>query len=258
MAVRETRHKIRDIGVRLFRSGSGSLVMYLHGAGGYPGWIPFFESLAARHDLIVPEHPGFGSSDEAAWIRNVPDVAMYYLDLLDEMGLEGVHLVGFSLGGWIAAELAVRNATRLKTLSLIAPAGIRVKGVPVGDNFIWGPEEAVRKLVYDAALAEMMLKQTPSEEEAERQLHNRFMAAKLGWQPRWFNPDLERWLHRIKLPTLVLWGANDNLLPARYAELWRERVPGARVEIAQECGHLLPVEKGDWAARQILDFIGKA
>jgi pimeloyl-ACP methyl ester carboxylesterase len=181
---------------------------------------------------------------------------MHYLDVLDDLGLESVHLVGFSLGGWIAAELAVRNATRLKTLSLIAPAGIRVKGVPMGDNFIWGPEEATRKLVYDPALAEMMIGITPSEEETERQLHNRFMAAKLGWQPRWFNPDLERWLHRIKLPTLVLWGANDNLLPARYAELWKERVPGARVEIAPQCGHLVPVEKYDWAAQQILDLIG--
>jgi pimeloyl-ACP methyl ester carboxylesterase len=255
MAVQETRHQTRDIGVRLFRSGSGTPVLYLHGAGGYPGWIPFFERLATRHDLLVFEHPGFGGSDTPDWIRNVPDMAMYYLDLLDELGLEGVHLIGFSLGGWIAAELAIRNAARLQSLSLIAPAGIRVKGVPMGDNFIWGPEEAIHNLVYDQALAEMMLQQTPSEEEAERQLHNRFMAAKLGWQPRWFNPDLERWLHRIKLPTLVLWGENDNLLPVRYAELWKERVPAARIEIASQCGHLVPAEKGDWAARQILDFV---
>jgi pimeloyl-ACP methyl ester carboxylesterase len=100
--------------------------------------------------------------------------------------------------------------------------------------------------------------QEASPEDVERTLANRYMAARLGWEPRWFNPDLERWLHRIKLPTLALWGENDKVIPSAYAALRRERVPGIRIEIAPECGHLLPIEKGDWAAERILDFIGKA
>ena len=86
-------------------------------------------------------------------------------------------------------------------------------------------------------------------------LANRFMAARLGWQPRWFNPALERWLHRIKVPTLVLWGADDKLLPCAYAKRWQERVPGARVEIIPACGHLAHIEKADVVAEKILGFL---
>ena len=256
MTAQEQRHQVRDITVRLWRDGQGAAVLYLHGTAGIPGWLPFFARLAARHEVVVPEHPGFGNSDNPVWVRNVGDVAMYYLDFLDELGAQRVHLVGHSLGGWIAAELAVRNSARLATLTLIAPAGIRVKGVPMGDNFIWSPEETARNLFYDQSFAEKMLAQVPSEEEADRALTNRFMAAKLGWEPRWFNPSLERWLHRIKVPTLVLWGADDKFLPSRYAELWGERVPGAKVELIPRCGHLPHIEKADMTADKILGFLG--
>ena len=256
MTAQEHRHKVRDLTVRLLQDGQGAPLIYLHGAAGLPGWIPFFAKLAEHYDVVVPEHPGFGNSDNPTWIRNVGDVAMYYLDFLDGLGAQRVHLVGHSLGGWIAAELAVRNATRLASLTLIAPAGIRVKGVPCGDNFIWSPEEAARNLFHDQSFADKMLAQIPSEEEADRALTNRFMAAKLGWEPRWFNPTLERWLHRIAVPTLVLWGADDKFLPSRYAELWRERVPGATVQIIGACGHLPHVEKADASAAAILRFLG--
>jgi pimeloyl-ACP methyl ester carboxylesterase len=256
MTAQEHKHQVRDITVRLWRDGQGTALLYLHGATGVPGWLPFFAQLAARHEIVVPEHPGFGNSDNPAWIRNVGDVAMYYLDFLDELDARRVHLVGHSLGGWIAAELAVRNSARLATLTLMAPAGIRLKGVPMGDNFIWSPEETARNLFYDQSFADKMLAQVPSEEEADRALTNRFMAAKLGWEPRWFNPSLERWLHRIRVPTLVLWGADDKFLPSRYAELWRERVPGAKVELIPQCGHLPHVEKADATAKKILGFLG--
>src|SRR5262245_10020318 len=225
MTAHEQKHKVRDVAVRLWRDGQGVPLVYLHGAAGVPGWLPLFAQLAKQYEVVVPEHPGFGGSDNPPFIRNVADMAMYYLDFLDELGAARVHLVGHSLGGWIAAELAVRNTARLATLTLIAPAGIRVKGVPAGDNFIWSPEEAARNLFFDQSFADRMLAQVLSDEEADRVLTNRFMAAKLGWEPRWFNPALERWLHRVRLPTLVVWGADDKFLPSRYADLWRERIP---------------------------------
>jgi pimeloyl-ACP methyl ester carboxylesterase len=255
MPAQEYNHNTRDVNVRLLRAGHGSTLIFLHGAGGFPGWIAFLETLSARFDVLAPEHPGFGNSENPALIRNVSDMAMYYLDFLDALGAKEVHLVGHSLGGWIAAELAVRNSTRLASLALIAPAGIRVKGVPVGDNFIWSPEETVRNLYHDQSLAEQILARTPTEEEAELALKNRFMAAKLGWEPRWFNPALERWLHRLQVPTLVLWGENDKLLPSRYAALWGERVPDVKIEVIPQCGHLPHIEKADLTARKISEFI---
>jgi pimeloyl-ACP methyl ester carboxylesterase len=205
--------------------------------------------------VFVPEHPGFGSSDHPPWIRNTADMAMYYLDFLDELGAQRMHLVGHSLGGWIAAELAVRNCTRLASLTLIAPAGVRVKGVPCGDNFIWGQEELQRNLYHDESFADAVLAQELTPQEQDRALTNRFMATKLGWEPRWFSPSLERWLHRISVPALVLWGREDKLMPAAYAEVWRRELPKGHVEIIPDCGHLPQVEKADHTARQILDFL---
>ena len=251
----EEKHKVRDTTVRLRRDGQGSPLIYLHGPAGLPAWSPFFARLAEQHEVVVPEHPGFGLSDNPAWMRNIGDAAMYYLDFLDGLRAQRVHLVGHSLGGWIAAELAVRNAARLASLTLIAPAGIRVKGVPSGDNFIWSPEEATRNLFHDQSFAEEMLAHAPSEEEADLALTNRYMATKLGWEPRWFNPSLERWLHRVPVPTLVIWGAEDKFLPSRYAELWRERVPGATVSIIEACGHVPQIEKADATAATILRFL---
>jgi pimeloyl-ACP methyl ester carboxylesterase len=258
MAAQESRHRVRDITVRMLRDGQGAPLVYLHGANGPPPWTAFFERLAERYGVLMPEHPGFGTSDNPPWLRNISDLAMYYLDFLDGLGVPKVHLVGHSLGGWIAAELAVRNATQLASLSLLAPAGVRVKGILSGDNFIWSPEETARNLFYDQKFAEAMLARTPTEEEADILLTNRFMAAKYGWEPRWFNPALERWLHRIKVPTLVIWGENDKLLPPVYAKVWGERVPNARVEIIPRCGHLPQIEQADTAANLILSFLDGA
>ena len=255
MPAQEQRHDVADIGVRMLRAGAGPRLLFLHGAAGIPPWNGFFEKLAACYDVLMPEHPGFGTDTHAAKIRNVADLAMYYLDFLD--GLDGgpVHLIGHSLGGWTAAEIAVRNCSRLASLTLIAPAGVRVKGVPMGDNFIWSPEELARNLYYDQSFAERLLSRTPSEEEADQLLTNRFMAARLGWEPRWFNPSLERWLHRIRVPSLLVWGENDKLLPSAYATKWRERVPRLEVAILDACGHLPHVEKPDAAADTVLAFL---
>src|ERR1700732_1301829 len=154
----------------------------------------------------------------------MPDLAMFYLDLIEEAGLDRIDLIGNSLGGWLAAEILIRDRARFRSLVQLAPAGIRVKGVPCGDNFIWGPEEAVRNLYHDQSIADRLLALTPDEAQMDVMLRNRFTVAKLGWQPRWFNPDLEKWLHRIKLAALGGGGDDDEMMPPDYAPLWRGRV----------------------------------
>jgi pimeloyl-ACP methyl ester carboxylesterase len=163
----------------------------------------------------------------------MPDLAMFYLDLVEEAGLDRIHLIGNSLGGWLAAEILIRDRAHFRSLVQLAPAGIRKKGVPSGDNFIWGPEEALRNLYYDQAFADRILALTPTEEQMDVMLKNRFTVAKFGWQPRWFNPDLGKWLHRIKLPALVVWGEDDKIMPPAYAPLWQERLPDARLVMVE-------------------------
>jgi pimeloyl-ACP methyl ester carboxylesterase len=250
-----TELKVRDVRVRLHRAGSGPTVLFLHGAGGVPQWLPFFEMLAERYELLVPEHPGFGGSDDPPWIRSMPDLAMFYLDLVEETGLNRIHLIGNSLGGWLAAEILIRDRSRFRSLVQLAPAGIRVKGVPPGDNFIWGPEEAMRNLYHDQSFADRILELKPTEEQIDVMLRNRFTVAKFGWQPRWLNPDLEKWLHRIKLPSLIVWGENDKIMPPQYAALWKKRLSDARLVMVKECGHLPHVEHADLVARHVCDFL---
>jgi pimeloyl-ACP methyl ester carboxylesterase len=255
MPAQLTELKVRDVTVKLHRAGSGPIVLFLHGAGGVPQWLPFFESISERYQLLVPEHPGFGGSDDPAWIRSMPDLALFYLDLIEQAHLDSIHLIGNSLGGWLAAEILIRDRSRFRSLVQLAPAGIRTKGVPGGDNFIWGPEEAVRNLYHDQAYADRILSLTPTEAQMDVMLKNRFTAAKFGWQPRWFNPDLEKWLHRIKLPALVMWGDDDKILPPVNATLWQQRLPDARMVMLKDCGHLPHVEHADRVARDVIAFL---
>lgn len=256
MPAQSSEVKIRGVRLRLHRAGEGPTVLFLHGAGGVPQWLPFFDALAERYEVLVPEHPGFGGSDDPPWITSMPDLAMFYLDLVEEMELDRIHLIGNSLGGWLAAEILIRDRGRFQSLVQLAPTGIRKKGVPCGDNFIWGPEEALRNLYHDQSFADRILALTPSDEQMDVMLRNRFTVAKFGWQPRWFNPDLEKWLHRIKLPSLIVWGDDDRIMPSAYATLWRERLPDARLVMVPECGHLPHVEHAGLVTGKVLDFLG--
>ena len=109
--------KVRNVLIRLHRAGRGPTVLFLHGAGGVPQWLPFFDALAQRYELLVPEHPGFGGSADPPWIRSMADLAMFYLDLVEEAGLDRVHLIGNSLGGWLAAEILILTARGLRAWS---------------------------------------------------------------------------------------------------------------------------------------------
>ena len=138
---------------RLRRGGKGKPLVYLHGAGGAPVIQPFMEKLAERFDVLVPEHPGYGASDEPQWLENIHDVAYFYLDFLKQLDLRDVVLVGASMGGWMAMEIAVRDCSRLARLVLVGAAGIASPDAEVADTFLMAPEEQVRALYHDQKIA---------------------------------------------------------------------------------------------------------
>ncbi len=255
---KESYETVAGCKVQMLRGGKGAPLLFLHGGGGAGVWFPFFQKLADRYDVIMPEHPGFGRSDTPEWLDNVGDLANFYLDFIKQLGLRDIHLVGHSLGGWIAADLAVRNTSALRSLTLMAPAGIHVAGVPKGDIFLWTPEQLVRGLVADPALAEMILKMTPDDAERQRQMKNMLMLAKVGWQPRFYNPDLRKWLHRIDRPTLIVWGDSDMVIPSPYGPAYRDLIPGSKLAVIQNCGHLPHIEKTDEVLAAVTKFIEEA
>lgn len=253
----ESFETIAGCRTRIMRGGNGAPLLFLHGSGGASMWLPFMDKLAERFDLIVPEHPGFGGSDSPAWLDNIGDLAYFYLDFIRHLGLDRLHLVGTSIGGWIAAEVAVRDCSALATLTLVAPAGLRVKGVRRADIFMMSAEEATRHLFHDQAFIERALARKPTEAEIETTLKNQLTTAKLGWEPRMFNPNLHKWLHRITVPTQVIWGENDRILPAAYGPAFTDLIPGSRLEIIEACGHLPQVEKPDVLVSKVAEFASR-
>jgi pimeloyl-ACP methyl ester carboxylesterase len=234
---------VRGCNIALLRGGTGRPLLFLHGGGGAGGWMPYMADLAARHDVIVPEHPGYGTSDTPDWLDNVADLANFYLDFLDQLDLSGVDLVGFSIGGWIAAELAVRNSRRLASLTLVAAAGIHVPGVAQLDTFLLTDEQRVRAMFHDESRADAIVERLKAPEFEDLDLKNRTITARLAWQPRGYDPHLHKWLHRIAVPTLLVWGANDRVFPKDYAFAYQRLIPGSQVVIIPDSGHVPQVEQ---------------
>ena len=253
----ETKADIRGCKVHLRRGGAGEPLLFLHGAGGIPGWIPAFQSLSDSFDVLAPDHPRFGLSDEPEWLDDMNDLAMFYLDFMDTLDLDGVHLVGQSLGGWLALEIAVRNCTRLKSLTLVGSAGIRIKGKPITDIFMMDPADLTRALFVDQTFADNILGMEPTEEMLDVALRNRVSTARLGWQPRLFNPSLRKWLHRITVPTHVVWGDSDQIIDPAYAAEFGKVISGAEVTVIEQAGHLPHVEKAGPFVEAVSGFIGR-
>lgn len=254
---KESSVTVRGCGVFLRRGGGGEPMLFLHGASGVPGWVPAFDGLSESFDLHVPDHPSYGRSDEPEWLDDIGDLALFYLDFLESRDLAGVHLVGNSLGGWLAMEIAVRNATRLRSLTLVGAAGIRIKGKPIADIFMMDPDDLVRELFVDQGIADGILAEEPTEEEVDIRLRNRVSTARLGWQPRLFNPSLRKWLHRITVPTHVVWGDTDRIIDVAYADELAGLIPGAEVTVIERAGHLPHIERPDPFVEAVAGFIGR-
>ena len=231
--------------IEVLKAGVGPALLFLHGAGGAHNWMPYMERLAEHYSVYVPSHPGWGRSDTPEWLDGMGDLAYFYLEFLRTIGGKNVHLVGNSLGGWLALEIAVRSTEQIKTLTLVSAAGIHVEGVPKGDIFLWDEEERVYNTFFDKKLAEARLAREPSQEDADIALKNHFSTAKMAWHPRFYNPELQKWLHRITVPTLIMWGDSDKIFPPAYGQAMQKLIPGSELKVLMECGHLPQQEKLD-------------
>lgn len=245
-------------GVRLEieEQGQGRPLLFLHpGDGLQPrrGWI---EALARNFRVIAPHHPGFGGSDLPDWVGTVDDLAYLYLDLARDLardrGLDGAVLAGSSFGGWIAAEMAVRDTRGFAGLLLADPLGIKVGGVldrDIADMHSTPASEVMRLAWADPAKGQIDYTALPDTELAAI-ARGREAWALFGWKPYMHNPRLRRWLHRIDIPTRLIWGEQDRIVQLPYAEGWRAEIQGATLEIIPNAGHYPHWEQPDaFAAR---------
>jgi len=231
---------------QVMEGGEGEPLVYLHSAYGENLWLSFHESLAERFRVIAPAHPGFAASEGIEEIDTMEDMVFHYLDILDHLGLERVNIVGVSLGGWIAAELATRYPDRIKRMVLGAPAGIWLDDHPITDMFalMRRPEKLRPVLFHDptSMLAKIIVPENPPEEMMVEAYKAAAATARLAWNPPGHNPKLAGRLGRIKSPTLILWGDDDRLIPTPYAQAWAGLIRGASSTLIPSCGHLLMFE----------------
>jgi pimeloyl-ACP methyl ester carboxylesterase len=255
MNASEEMLNVRGGSLLMRRAGTGPTVLFLHGANGVPGWLPFFDRLSDRFELLVPDHPSFGSSPTPPWLDDMADLAYFYLDLFGELKLKDIHIVGHSMGGWLAQEIAIRSQARIKSIMLIASVGIRIKGNPVANLFIMTPEQITRAVYADPKIIASELARMPTPEEIARITVNRTASARLAWSPRFFNPKLSKWLHRITVPTQIIWGAQDGVVSAAYAQEFKRLIPHASVTVFPDAGHAPFAERLDDTVQTVADFV---
>jgi pimeloyl-ACP methyl ester carboxylesterase len=249
----------RDIGgraTRITEAGDGRPLLWLHDTRGNL-WTPGHELLSDACRVIAPSLPGFDDSTTLGRIDEPEDVVFFLLDLLDALALERPVVLGAGLGGWLAAELAVRYPERLGGLVLVDAYGIQVDGALAADEFaLTAP--MLRPLVFvDPAgdLAQQWLPDVETPERLERALHAKVAAARLAWQFP-YAPKLRGRLGRAKLPALVIWGEQDRLVPLAHAQAYAEGLPQARVAMIPGAAHYPYVEAPEQFAHEVQRFLG--
>ena len=239
------------------RQGQGEAVVLLHGAGFTRMWIPLYQMMAEKTDFITPEQPGFGETPLPKWFRNFDDLTQLYDQLFDQLGLDRIHLIGFSMGGWAAAEFASFYPRRLKSLALITPVGLRLPDNAGVDIFQLPPPELFDRLFKDKSV---MMEFLPDGEDFEEGIHlyaEFAAAARLMWAPR-YNLALERRLQRVQCPTLVVGAEEDRLVPNQMSDRYAEVLPNSRLVRIPGTGHEPCLERPRLLADALLGLIEEA
>jgi pimeloyl-ACP methyl ester carboxylesterase len=244
--------------IRLFRGGAGAPLLFLHDSF-RPRWLPIHEKLAAEFEVWVPIHPGFaGSEENFDEFEEMEDLVFHYLDLCSALGLHRPLLGGASFGGWIAAEWAVRYSDALSKLILIDALGLRVDGAPAADILNLDPA-AMRQAVFGNPTADVAMEtipETPKADDIVGTILARRTLARFAWQfPD--NPRLRRYLYRIQVPTLILWGEHDGFVSTAHGQAYQKGIAGAELVVVPKAGHLPHVEAPEVCAQAMLKFLSR-
>jgi pimeloyl-ACP methyl ester carboxylesterase len=251
-----------DVGgvpVEVHIEGSGPPLLYLHAEQYVEQASPYLAALARNWTVIAPRHPGYGSTPVPTDFRSVDDLAYLYLDLLDRLKHDNVVLVGASLGGWIALEMCVRDRTRISRLVLVSSVGVKFSGREERDfaDLFYMPDIAAFPALFADPKKHAPNYAAMSSAQLEGLARERQMLAHYGWRPYLHNPGLKRWLHRINLPTLVLWGEADGFAKPSYGQSLTSSLPAAKLTLIPGAGHYPEIEQPDAVIRAIDAFVAK-
>jgi pimeloyl-ACP methyl ester carboxylesterase len=258
-AFTETFVEAAGLRIQLRRGGEGPPLLVLHSELGVPGWLFAYAQLARHFTLYVPSLPGFGQSSRPDWIASVRDLAAWVSWFVRDLKLGApLPVIGSSLGGWVAAEIAIVNPQLFSKLVLVGPAGLQPDDGQIWDYFLHSTKEAFAQAFADPAGAAEYRRfygdaWTP---EDDRQAEwNREMAARLVWKPYMRSHTLQALLGGIATPTLVLWGRQDAIIPVSVCERYVRAIPRATACVLDRCGHLPEMERPDEFVQTVREFL---
>jgi pimeloyl-ACP methyl ester carboxylesterase len=244
--------------ITVTRTGSGPQLLLLHGGGGPASSLPFIEELAKHFEIIAPVHPGFAGTKIPDHFDGMPDLVFFYLDVIDALNLKDITLVGMSMGGWLAAELASISCANIKRLVLVDAVGVKHGGPTdrdIADTFGLPAPKLAELMWHDASRAP-----NPADlplERVEMMAANRIALSLYTWEPYMHNPKLKHRLHRISVPTLLIWGSSDGLVPPDYGRAYAKLIPGAQFIAIPEAGHSPHGEQPAAFNAAFLDFVAR-
>lgn len=263
---------IRNKNVQLLRGGSGTPILYLHGIvadihslPNNSGFTAFHDALTSAGTVYAPALPGYADSEGFDDLETIEDAVFFCRDILDMLGLDKVHLIGASLGGWVATEFATRYAHRLQKLVLINPLGVSVSQARIGNFFYTvtpkaeGGQQEVRELLFHDQHSELARGAIPDQMSPEMTMlfyKAQLVSARVGWKPPYLhNPRLKDRLFRIPTPTLLIWADDDRLAPVGLADVFVQRLPHAEVARISHAGHSVVLEQPQQTAELVRRFL---
>ncbi len=249
--------RVDQTDLQMVKGGSGRPLLVLHDEMGHPGWLKWHSTLARDRTLIIPLHPGFGRTIAPEWIRTIRDLAGLYSILVRQQKLAPLDVIGFSLGAWIAAEMAAGNPDQFRRMILVAPCGIKPEQGEIRDIFQMMAPDQLRNSVLD-------YENTPEftslfggigPEQFELWEDARAQTARLAWQPYLHNPSLPHLLEVVDTPTLLIWGRQDAIVPLTAGEIYHRCIRGSRLVVFEQCGHRPEIEKLADFLRETQNFL---
>jgi pimeloyl-ACP methyl ester carboxylesterase len=255
----ETTAKIAGTDLALVRGGQGRPTLVFHDELGYPGWMTWNEELAKDRELIIPLQPGFGKTPRVDWIRSYRDLGGFYARFVREMNIEPVDVIGFSAGGFIAAEMAAADPKMFRRTVLVAPMGIKPAQGEIMDVFPLTIRSILRATVADPGGTPEFAKiyggeMTPEQFEAFEDARSE--TARIGWEPYMHNPSLPYLLEGIpNLPTLLIWGQQDRIVPKGCIDAYSKAIRGAKVVEIPSVGHRPEIENSAAFVQAVKEFL---